>query len=307
MSLIENTDVWYEKYRPQSVDDVVLPQEVKDKIKSYIKDGGYEMPHLGLFSRTPGTGKSSLAKAILSETKAESLFINASLDRGIDVLRTKIQRFASNKPLRDAVKIVVMDEFDSFSREGQAAFRGFIDEFGSNVRFIFTGNYKENIIEPLLDRLEVYDFNQFDMNDVAKPIFERLRYILDQENVEYEPKDVVAIIKQDYPRIRKMIGSLKQCTVNGKLQTETSKDSDKLEELGAFVKAKNYQEAIKAVYSLGTTDHIYGYYGDNIDLIATPANQVNAIIVLAKYQHMSQTARDKNLNAAACIAELAKL
>lgn len=307
-ALYQTTNVWYEKYRPEKLEDMILPETVKSKIAEYLKDGGFKMPHLGLFSRTPGTGKSSLAKVILKEIQAEALWINASMDKGIDVLRTRIQRFAATKPLRDTVKVVVMDEFDHFSRDGQAAFRGFIDQFGENVRFIFTGNYRENIIEPLLDRLEVYDFNQFPKEEIVKPIFDRLTYILDQEGIQYERSEVAKIIRQDFPRIRRMIGTMGQCIKDGVLDFQAFGETDQLDKLGDLVKAKNYQEAVKMVYSLGTTDHLYGYYGSNLDkIVSKPEAEINAIIILAKYQHMNATAKDRNLNAAACICELMKL
>lgn len=307
-SLFQKTDVWYEKYRPQTLDDIILPPVVKDKLKNYLANGGFNMPHLGLFSRTPGTGKSSLAKVILKETSAEALWINASLDKGIDILRTKIQRFSAAAPLRDSVKIVVMDEFDHFSRDGQAAFRGFIDEFGKNVRFIFTGNYKENIIEPLLDRLEIYDFNQFQKEDMIKPIFIRLCDILDKENIQYTKEDVAQIIKQDYPRIRKMIGNLGLNIHEGTLKLLSgSKDAD-LKTLAEIIKTKQYETAIKAVYGMGSVDHVFTYFGSNIDLLCTkPESKINAYIILAKYQNMHQTARDRHLNVCGCVCELMKL
>ena len=160
MQIIDKSkSVWYERFKPQCVSDLVVPQEIKDKLLSYIRT--QNMPNLGLFSSNPGTGKTSTANAIIKEIGGEALWINASMEKGIDVLRGKVQRFASQSSFDDNIKIVVMDEFDHFSKDGQAAFRGFIDEFSENCRFIFTGNYKEKIIQPLLDRLEVYDFNSF--------------------------------------------------------------------------------------------------------------------------------------------------
>ena len=103
-----HSSVWYEKYRPKTLDEMILPDYIKDKLRVYIQNGGKTMPHLGLFSRLPGTGKSSLAKVLMRELNAEALWINASLERGIDVLRTRIQQFASQTALRDCVKIVVM-------------------------------------------------------------------------------------------------------------------------------------------------------------------------------------------------------
>lgn len=307
------SSVWYEKYRPRTLNDMILPDYIKDKLSLYLSDNGKKLPHLGLFSRLPGTGKSSLAKVILNELKAESLWINASLDRGVDVLRSRIQQFASQSSLRDSVKVVVMDEFDYFSKEGQAAFRGFIDQFGDNVRFIFTGNFKENIIEPLLDRLEVYDFNQFGPSQIAKPILDRLEFILIQENVEYKKEDVVKVIKSNFPKIRKMIGDLGAGLreENGRKIFEYSYvgNSDKLDSLMILMKQKDIQKVKIACYSLGSCEHLYGYFGENIELLFKdkPEAMINGIIVLAKYQYQSSSAKDKQLNALACCFELMKL
>lgn len=301
------TNVWYEKYRPQTVKDVILPPTMKDKILGYLENNGHKMPHLGLFSSTPGTGKSSLAKAILKDTKAEALWINASLDKGIDILRTKIQRFASQAPISDTIKIVVMDEFDHFSRDGQAAFRGFIDEFGNNVRFIFTGNYKSNIIDPLLDRLEIYDFNQFTKEEMVKPIYYRLTEILEKEGVQFVKSQVADIIRQEYPKIRKMIGLLGQYSKDGQLDYRGSLSSEVMTQLCALIKARKYDEMASLVYGQPQTDHFYGYLGQHLDQVVPLGQELGAVIVLARYQDMAMRVKDRHLNVVACCAELMKL
>lgn len=307
------SSVWYEKYRPKTIDEMVLPDYVKDKVKTYLLDGGKKLPHLGLFSRTPGTGKSSLAKVIIKELQAESLWINASLDRGVDVLRTRIQQFASQSALRDSIKVVVMDEFDHFSKDGQAAFRGFIDNFGDNVRFIFTGNFKENIIEPLLDRLEIYDFNSFGPSTMAKPIFERLVQILEAEEVQYEKEDVIKVIKSNFPRIRKMIGDLGAgLEIKDGVKTFNYTyvgQSDKLDQLIILMKNKDINKVRTTCYGLGSCDHLFGYFSEKIELLFgdKPEALVNAVIILAKYQSMHPNAKDKQLNALACCFELMKI
>lgn len=308
------SSVWYEKYRPKTLDEMILPDYIKDKLRVYISDGGKTMPHLGLFSRLPGTGKSSLAKVLMRELNAEALWINSSLERGIDILRTRIQQFASQTALRDCVKIVVMDEFDGFSKEGQAAFRGFIDNFGGNVRFIFTGNFKENIIEPLLDRLEVYDFNNFGPAQIAKPILSRLEYILAEENVQYERDDLLKVIKSNFPKIRSMIGALGaglHTKEDGTKVFEYSYvgDSNKLDELMILMKQKDINKVRTLVYGLGSCDHIFGYLGEHIELIFGDKQEalINGVIALAKYQSYHSSAKDKQLNALACCFELMRL
>ena len=308
------SSVWYEKYRPKTLDEMILPDFIKDKLKAYLSNGGKNMPHLGLFSRLPGTGKSSLAKVLMRELNAESLWINSSLERGIDVLRTRIQQFASQTALRDSVKIVVMDEFDGFSKEGQAAFRGFIDQFSGNVRFIFTGNFKENIIEPLLDRLEVYDFNNFGPAQIAKPILSRLEYILAKENVQYEREDLLKVIKSNFPKIRSMIGALGAGLHEKKDGTKVFEysyigDSNKLDELMILMKQKDINKVRTLVYGLGSCDHIFGYLGEHIELIFGDKQEalINGVIALATYQSYHASAKDKQLNALACCFELMRL
>lgn len=308
------SSVLYEKYRPKTLDEMILPDYIKDKLKVYLSDGGKNMPHLGLFSRLPGTGKSSLAKVLMRELNAESLWINSSLERGIDILRTRIQQFASQTALRDSVKIVVMDEFDGFSKEGQAAFRGFIDQFSGNVRFIFTGNFKENIIEPLLDRLEVYDFNNFGPAQIAKPILSRLEYILAKENIQYEREDLLKVIKSNFPKIRSMIGALGTGLHEKEDGTKVFEysyigDSNKLDELMILMKQKDINKVRALVYGLGSCDHIFSYLGEHIELIFGNKQEalINGVIALAKYQSYHASAKDKQLNALACCFELMRL
>ena len=307
MKVDKNQSIWYERYKPQCVDDVVLPKAISDKFKSYVLN--QDIPAIGLFSSLPGTGKSSLATAIIQDLGSESLWINASMERGIDVLRGRIQKFASQSSFDDNIKIVVMDEFDHFSREGQAAFRGFIDEYSANCRFIFTGNYKEKIIEPLLDRLEIYDFESFTKEEMVKPIFERLCFILENENVQYNKKDLVPVINTYYPRIRSMVGALQKFTDNGVLTIDANSldDLDVFDKVMDLVNPGTYFDMIQAVNKLNAPDNMYSFLYKNADKYFKTEKYPNLVIVVAKYQHMSDSVRDKHLNLAACLTEVMKL
>lgn len=307
MKVMKNQSIWYERYKPQCVDDVILPKAILDKFKGYVQN--QDIPAIGLFSSLPGTGKSSLANAIITELGSESLWINASMERGIDVLRGRIQKFASQTSFDDNIKIVVMDEFDHFSREGQAAFRGFIDEYSANCRFIFTGNYKEKIIEPLLDRLEIYDFESFSKEEMIKPIFERLCLILENENVEYVKKDLVPIINTYYPRIRSMVGALQKFTDNGVLTIDANSldDLDVFDTVMQLVNPSTYLDMIQAVNKLNAPDNMFSFLYKNADKYFKTEKYPNLVIAVAKYQHMADSVRDKHLNLAACLTEVMKL
>jgi len=299
--------VWYHRYQPQCIEDIILPEEIKQSLLSYT--ASQDIPNIGMFSSLPGTGKSSTANAILKEVGGEALWINGSLEKGIDVLRGKIMKFASQSSFDDNIKIVVMDEFDNFSPDGQKAFRGFIDEFSQNCRFIFTGNYKEKIIAPLLERLEVYDFNSFPKEQMVKPIFERLRWVLDNEGIQYDPKDLVPVINTFYPRIRSMIGTLQKYSKNGtfKVSEHELDDINVFDKVMAVVKADTYTEMIVAVNEINAPDNMYTYLYHNAAKYFKPEAYPNVVVTIARYQQWSDGVRDKNLNLAACLTELMRL
>lgn len=299
--------VFYERYKPSCVEDLVLPEIIKVKLQKYADT--QEIPNIGLFSSEPGTGKSSTANAIISEIGGEALWINASMEKGIDVLRGKVAKFASQNSFDDNIKIVVMDEFDHFSKDGQAAFRGFIDEFSENCRFIFTGNYKEKIIQPLLDRLEVYDYNSFSKKDMVKPIFERLEFVLKNENIEYNPKDLVPVINTFYPRIRSMVGALQKFTEDGKFELNLNEldDVNIFDKVMQSVRMNTFNDMVIEVNKLNAPDNMYSFLYNNAGKYFKPEAYPQVVITIAKYQEMSTSVRDKNLNLAACLTELMKL
>lgn len=299
--------VFYERYKPQCVDDLIIPDAFRKKLKENVNSGN--IPNIGLFSSNPGTGKSSTAHAIIKDLNGEALWINASLEKGIDVLRGRVGKFAAQSSFDDSIKVVVMDEFDHFSKDGQAAFRGFIDEFSLNCRFIFTGNYKEKIIQPLLDRLEVYDFNSFSKEEMIKPIFERLRFILDNEQIQYDPKQLVPVINTYYPRIRSMVGALQKYSKDGVfvLDGNDLDDINVFDRIMGFVNPQTYTDMITEVNKLNAPDGAYTYLYNNAAKYFKPEKYPNVVLIIAKYQHMSDTVRDKNLNLAACLTELMQL
>lgn len=301
-----SSSIYFEKYKIFKIEDLVLPEKIKAKFQKYVKT--QNLPHLGLFSSNPGTGKSSTAHAIIKEINGEALWLNASMEKGIDVLRGKIQKFASQSSFDDNIKIVVMDEFDNFSNDGQKAFRGFIDEYGNNCKFIFTGNYKEKIIEPLLERLENYDFNSFPKKDMVKPIFERLKFILENEETQYDPKDLIPVINTFYPRIRSMIGALQKFTNDNVFKVTESEldDLDVFDKIMDVVSLDTYLDMITCVNALNAPDNMYNYLYNNAAKYFKADTYHLMVLIIAKYQHMSIGVRDKNLNLSACLTELIK-
>jgi replication factor C small subunit len=296
--------IWFAKYQPQTIEDLILPQELKKSLKYHVANE--IVPNFGLFSNSPGTGKSSTVNSILKEMGGEALWINASMESGIDVLRGKITNFASQQSFDNKQKIVVLDEADHMSSNAQAAFRGFIDEFSDNCSFIFTGNFKDKIIQPLLDRLEVYNYDEFKKTEMARQILERLIFILDKEGKEYKKEDLVSVINTFYPSIRSMIGALQKYSTTGTLIIPEGEldNLDKFSKLMETIKTKSFNAMIESVNDISAPSSFYPWLYKNLNKFFEKENLPKAVLSLAKFQDMDSRAVDKNLNTAACCTEL---
>ena len=306
MKIIGNSSVWYEKYKPQCIEDLILPSDLKNELQNMVNKK--DLPNLGLFSSKPGTGKSSTCNAILAELNVESIWINGSLSSGIDVLRGQIQKFASTGSLDDELKYVVIDEADYLnSNSTQPAFRGFLDEFSSNCRFIFTGNYKDKLIEPLISRLQCIDYDNFSKEQMIKPIFERLSFILKNENIEFDQKDLIPVINTFYPSIRNMIGALQKSSQTGKFIPTDLDDTNIYDKVMQVATVSTYLDMIAEVNKLNAPSNLYNFLYKNASKYFAANNYPKVIVTIAKYQHMDSSVRDKNLNVAACLTELVGL
>lgn len=307
MKKLTNSSVWYQKYQPQTVEDLILPAELKEKLLQSVKTQKFQ--HMLLCSNTGGTGKSATCNAILKDINGEALWINASMENGIDVLRGKIAKFAASSSFDDNIKVVVMDEFDNMSQSAMSAFRGFLDEFGDNCLFIFTCNYKEKIIEPLLTRLQVIDYNNFKKEEMVKEIFTRLKFILENEEISYEAKDLVPVINTYYPSIRSMIGALQKHCFNGtfKISEADLDDTNVFGKIANLMTPGTFTEMIAEVNKINSPEGMYGYLYKNYTELFKPEGIPTAIVTIAKYQHMSSSVRDKNLNLGACLTELLRV
>src|SRR6056300_1512662 len=200
-----NEYLWVEKYRPQTIEDTILPVALKDTFRQILENK--ELPNL-LFTGTAGVGKTTIAKAICNELDLDYIIINGSEEGNIDTLRTKIKQFASTVSLQGGYKVVILDEADYLNPQSfQPALRGFIEEFANNCRFILTCNFKNRIIESLHSRCGVYEFNttKKDMAELAFQFMKRLETILETEGVEYNQKAIADMIMKFAPDWRRVI------------------------------------------------------------------------------------------------------
>jgi DNA polymerase III delta prime subunit len=308
METREDQFLWVEKYRPQSIDDCILPETLKQNFKQFIASG--ELPTF-LFCGGAGVGKTTVAKALCNEIDAEYMFINGSEESGIDVLRTKIKNFASSISLEGRTKIVILDEADYLNANStQPALRAFIEEFSNNCRFIFTCNYKHRIIEPLHSRCAVVDFKieNKDKPKIAAQIFKRVCGILKTEGVEYDDKVVAELVNKHFPDFRRMINELQRYSVSGKIDTGilVNLNDESFTDLVANLKARNYNEVRKWVGKNTDVDsgdifrNLYDTASEKMETVSIP----NLVLILADYQHKAAFVADHEINTMAALTEV---
>ena len=300
--------LWVEKYRPQKIDDCVLPESLKKTFHEYIAQG--ELPTF-LFCGTAGVGKTTVAKALCNEIGAEYLFINGSEESGIDVLRTKIKSFASSVSLTDAKKVVILDEADYLNPNStQPALRAFIEEFSSNCRFIFTCNFKNRIIEPLHSRCAVIDFkiDNKDKQETAAAFFKRAAQILKQENIEFDPKVVAEVVTKHFPDYRRVLNELQRYSVSGKIDSGifVNVGEESYKELIKNMKEKNFTEVRKWVGKNSDADSVamFRTLYDSSTTVMEQASIPQLILILADYQYKAAFVADHELNIMAALTEV---
>jgi replication factor C small subunit len=209
-----NHSLLVEKYRPNKLENYVGNENIKKSISSYLKQN--DIQNL-IFYGPAGTGKTTLAKIIIKNLDCDSLYINASDERGIETIRDKVQSFASVASFKP-IKIVILDEADFLTIQAQASLRNIIETFSRTTRFIMTCNFVERIIDPLQSRCQVLKIVPPSKADVAK----HLVGILDKESISFEINDLVPLVNQYYPDLRKCINTIQLSTQNNVLKLDQS-------------------------------------------------------------------------------------
>ena len=213
--------IWVEKYRPTTIDECILPKGIKKTYQDFVERG--EIPNM-LLSGPPGIGKTTVAKALCYQLKADYYVINGSDEgRFLDTVRNSAKNFASTVSLTSDSKhkVIIIDEADNTTSDVQLLLRASIEEFYRNCRFIFTCNYKNKIIDPLHSRCSVVDFsiNKKDKPTIATQFFSRLTNILEQEKIETDKKVVAQLINSHFPDWRRVLNECQRYSVSGKIDS----------------------------------------------------------------------------------------
>jgi DNA polymerase III delta prime subunit len=299
--------LWVEKYRPQKVEDCILPDTIKSTFQEYVNRK--EIPNL-LLSGTAGVGKTTIAKALCEEVGCDYIVINGSDESGIDVLRTKIKSYASAVSLMGGRKVIIIDEADYLNPNStQPALRGAIEEYASNCSFIFTCNYKNRIIDPIHSRCTVVDFKlNGNKAKMASAFFKRVEWILQQEKVEYEKEVVAAIITKHFPDNRRVLNELQRYSVSGKIdKSSMSNLADvNIKTLVTALKEKSFGEVRKWVTQNLDNDpvKIFRSFYDGFYELLKPESVPQLVITLSKYQYQSAFVADQEINTVACLTEI---
>ena len=297
--------LWVEKYRPKVISETILPPRLKDMFQKMVDTG--ELPNM-LFTGTAGLGKTTVAKALCNELNLDYIVINGSEEGNIDTLRGKIKQFASSVSLQGGVKVVILDEADYLNPQStQPALRGFIEEFSNNCRFILTCNFKNRIIEPLHSRCGVYEFNtsKKDMVKLAENFFERAKFILNNEGVEYDEKVIPPIIIKHAPDWRRILNELQRHSVLGFVGVSDSVSTG-YDDLFQYLKEKDFKKMRSWVVNNIDTDAsaifrgIYDRMYDKLD----PQTIPQLVLILADYQYKNAFVADHELNVVACMTEI---
>lgn len=306
--MMNNDFLYVEKYRPNTIDQCILPDSIK-KVFLTLREKG-EIINL-LLSGGAGTGKTSVARALCNELGCDYIIINGSETRGIDMVRQQVGSFASTMSTNGKVKVVILDEADYITPEAQAALRNLIESFSSSCRFILTCNFKHKIIEPLHSRCSVVDFT-IDRQEQPKLMVEfakRTFTILDNENVEYTKEVVLEVIKRYYPDNRRVLNELQRyANVSGNIDTGILSvvDSSKVKTLVNFLKLKDFKSCRQWIADNPDSSVLFNELYTNISDLVAPESIPNLILIMGEYQHRAAFVASQEINMAAFVVETMK-
>lgn len=303
-----NEVLWVEKYRPRTVSDCILPQELKKTFQSIVDSG--TIPNL-LLTGTQGTGKTTVARALCEQIGSDYIIINGSMNGGIDTLRNEIQQFASTVSFTGGRKMVILDEADYLNAQStQPALRNFMEEFSKNCGFILTCNFKSRIIEPLHSRCSIIEFK---IPPKEKPVlagefYKRVLNILGMENIKFNKNVVGELIARHFPDWRRILNELQRYSVSGEIDSGilVNLSDEHFTQLVTILKDRRFNDMRKWVAESNDIEPsvLFRKVYDALSNIVKPSSIPQAILILADYQYKAAFVADQEINLVACLSQL---
>jgi DNA polymerase III delta prime subunit len=305
---MNNEFLFVEKYRPKTIEETILPVELKNTFQQFVDQKN--IPNL-ILSGSAGVGKTTVARAMLEELGCDYIVINGSMNGNIDTLRVEILNFASSVSLSGGRKYVILDEADYLNANStQPALRNFMEEFSRNCGFILTCNFKNRIIEPLHSRCSVIDFkiSKADMAKLAMQFMKRVENILSLEKVEYDKAVVAQLIQKYFPDWRRVLNELQRYSATGKIDSGilANLQQSSIKSLAKLMKEKNFSEIRKWTKNNIDTDVnvLYNEFYETASEYFTPRCIPALVILLAKYQYQNSFSANVEINFTAFLVEV---
>ena len=295
--------LFVEKYRPVSLENYIGNEHLKTKVSKYINTG--DIPHLLLHGKA-GTGKTTLAKLLVSNIDCDQMYINASDENNVETVRNKIKVFASSVGFKD-LKVIILDECDFLTPNAQAALRNLMETFSRHCRFILTCNFVERIIDPIQSRCQSYQIIPPSKKEVAV----HTSNILNTEGVTYDNNDIVTMVNSSYPDIRRIINSVQRNIVDDTLvvDTESLVQNDYKLQVLEILQTQDKKLAFKNLRQLLADSQIRDYADlfrllyDEVDSYGK-GHIAEVILTIAKYELSDAQVVDKEINAMAMLIEI---
>ena len=300
--------LWTERYRPKTINDCVLPKDIKKTFQAFIDSG--TIPNL-LLTGTQGTGKTTAARAMCEQLQCDYIIINGSMNGGIDTLRNEIQQFASTVSFGGGRKMVILDEADYLNAQStQPALRNFMEEFSKNCGFILTCNFKSRIIEPLHSRCSIVEFK---IPPKEKPLlagefYKRTLKILETENITFNKNVVGELIARHFPDWRRVLNELQRYSVGGEIDSGilVNLSDEHFTQLVTILKDRRFNDMRKWVAESNDIEPsvLFRKIYDSLSTILKGTSIPQAILILADYQYKAAFVADQEINLVACLSQL---
>ena len=289
-----------EKYRPTVLQDYVGNEQVKETIQKYLDQNDIQN---FIFYGPAGTGKTTLAKLIVKNLNCDYLYINASDENGIDTIREKVKGFASAASW-NGIKIVILDEADFITINGQAALRNVIETFSRSTRFILTCNFIERIIDPIQSRCQVLKIVPPSKSVIAK----HLADVMGKESISHNIKEVATMVNKNYPDVRKMLNTIQLSNQDGKLKIDESvlaSNNYTKEVLKELTQTKNWIKIRQIIADSGVKDfeELYRLLFEHISVYAKD-KEGSVTIILNEHLFQANFRIDKEINIMSVIAKI---